>query len=317
MNEEDVQRQLEELKARSSPPVNAGFADNLESHLRVTAAEINHGGRRSGARRPIWQPLGGIVLVAAVLIAGTVALFRSQQSSADLLVMTAAEDTSVILPTGSVVNGVEGLPLPDGTRIEVGLNGGATISDVVLASGAIAVVTDGDLEIIRDRAPGQTTTTLPPTTLPPTTRPPTTEPPTTRPPTTTGSTASDPPTSPPRATDRPSTSSTTAATSPTSARDTPGTTGPVGFNPLLRAGPPTRDGTTLEWVVAQTDGIAGWEVIGQRGDEVRTVALIREASTTQLTVAQPETGFVRYWVLARSADGGVIGESNRLTITAG
>ena len=148
-----------------------------------------------------------------------------------------------------------------------------------------------------------------PTTAP-TTVAPTTEPNDSRPTTTVGATSTTitdtttPRTTLPPETEPPTTTTEPATTVPeTKPPDDPEVTVD------LRLGPVSDGQANLRWRVdGDVDAVAGWEVRMRRGDVNRRVALIRQPSVRRLRVEIPGR-FVEYRVIARAADGTVIGES--------
>ncbi len=142
-NREQPTSRLERLGADAGPPIDPAFANRLETDLRMAMAD-----RAQPAARPWWRP----VLIGAasllVLLAAGAAVLRLTATPSIELVMTAANDTEVILPDGALADGVAGLELPDGTRISVGSAGQAVVDGVVLPSGSVAVVANGRLELL-------------------------------------------------------------------------------------------------------------------------------------------------------------------------
>ncbi len=282
MNEEELLRRLESFASSPAPEVNEGFADRLESHLRVTGAEL----QREHLRRIPWRPLTGVLAAVLVVIAG-LGVLRENSSDPLVIVMSAAQGTDVVLPSGAVIEGAEGLVLSEGAQIRVGEDGRAVVEGIVLTDGQIAVVANGRLEIL-DSVERTTTTATP--SIPSSTTPPSTRPTTSSPPTSMASTIG----------------STTPTRPPTSIVDR-------AVAITLRSGVPTRSGVELSWTFSKDEQIAGWEVIAARGDSQRTIVVLRDPSANSVTVAAADPGSVTYWVVARNADGEELGRSNRVT----
>lgn len=277
MKDEELQQQLAEWGRAATPDPNATFADNLESGLRAM-------GVQRAQPRPIWQLLSGVAAAALLVIAGIFALDRYGES--DLVVMSASEDTAVFLPSGTELDSPSQLGLPDGSRIEVGPDGSASVGDVVLDAGSVAEIVDGRVEVLRSP-----TETAPTTAVPTTTQPPTTTAPTTQPPTTTDRTTS---TQPER--------TTTTSTRPT------GSISPE-IRVELTAALERRD-VLLRWTATESDRIAGWEVRSISGDRTATVAVLRDPAARELRVSRPDRT-VAYQVFALDRASEVVAESNR------
>jgi hypothetical protein len=315
MSDEELTNELESLGSADVPDVDDRFADALESRLRIQGAEQL---TAAPTTRPIWQPLAGVLTAAVLVIAGFVALDRlGDGNDSEILVLAVSQDATVILPGGEVVTDSAGLELPDGTRIEVGPTGSATIGGVVLESGAVAEIVDGVVEIqarptefalpttgvpTTTRPSTTATSTAPASTSPPPTVGPITEPPPTtrRTTTTTASTATDRTTTTPRTT-------TTTITRPTR-------TGPDDVAVKLEVFDVSVTRARLQWSTTSFEGIADWAVRAIQGDRTSVVAVLGGADARALAVARPERGSVTYVVVARDGGGATIAESNPVTL---
>jgi hypothetical protein len=126
---------------RSHRPVDAGFADRLESSLR-----IQHAAGRPAA--PVGSPwrrllLVGPAIVLVVLASAVLVLRDDAQSSA--LELHEAHNVVVTLPDGTVLVDPVGLELLEGTVVTVGPGGRAVIDDFELGPGSMVTVLDGAL----------------------------------------------------------------------------------------------------------------------------------------------------------------------------
>lgn len=276
---DDLERQLERWGRSSPPAVNQALANRLESELRRIAAE-----KTRPQRRPIWQPLIGITAAAVLVVAGFLALDRD--GMAEIVVLSTSENAVVILPDGTEIESPSELGLPEGSRIEIGSAGSATVGDVILGAGSVVEIVDGRVEVLSSPPAPTSATTVAPTADPSTTTQPT---------------STQPPTTADRATsvvDRTTTTST----------GRPATTAAVEIRVVLtvRTG---RSEVELSWTAADLDQITGWEMRALSGDRSATVAVLREPGARQLTLTRQD-GSVTYRVLALGRDGVVLAESN-------
>lgn len=301
------EHRLEDWGNERQPSVDGGFANRLDSQLRHIASDR----RPVRERRPIWQPIAFAAVALIAMTAGVIGLTRSGDDAV-LLAMGATFETEIVLPNGEIVVGSEGLILADGTRISVSAVGSAVIGDVVLAPGTEALINNGRLEILGEQPPstiGDPASTTRPAAndTTPTTRSdaPATSP-VSRPSTTVGRTT----TTAVSATDVSTTdaSTTAAPTTASSTVDRPTST-PA---PRLAAELTwvERDSQVqLDWNYIGQQTPAGWEVVATTGDQVRTLAVMRDPTAHSITVEALDTP-VSYQVIARAADGSAIVESN-------
>ena len=315
-NTNSSEHRLEEWGNERQPSVDGAFANRLETQLRERASDRTS----NRQRRPIWQP---IAVAAIALIAMSVGLFSLAQSSDDgvLLVMSAAFETEIILPDGEVITGSEGLLLAEGTRIIVGAAGSAVVGDVVLAPGTEALINNGKLEVLGDRR--SSTTDNPSTTSEPgnprsTTRPAAND-------TTTTAAGGTSRTSDVDRSTSTTTRRTTTTAVPTSDASTTAapTTAPTRIDrpPSTIPPPPAAELTWVErdnlvqlnWSYVGQEEPAGWEVIATNGDQVRTLAVLRDPAARSITLEALEAA-VSYRVIARAADGTAIVESNAVEV---
>jgi len=189
---DDIRHRLEAAGRRPVPEPGPEFAAALESRLRaVTAgrapADVGPPNRRWGrrilpGRWPRMRLTAGVVVLAVVMVAVAVAGGLGDRGT-QRFELTGATNVEVALTDGTTLVNPEGLLLPDGAVVRVGVDGSARIGDVQLDAGDIATVADRRLRIDRAGttgliAPGDsaaTATPVAPTTSP--TRSPTEAPP--------------------------------------------------------------------------------------------------------------------------------------------
>lgn len=136
MTREDPLRSL-----RQTPSVDTGFADRLESSLRV-----QHASARGGVpRRQTWRTLLLVgPAVVLVVIASAVLVIRDDTPSA-ALELHEASNVTVTLPDGSMRIDPVGLELDDGMVVRVGSGGRAVIGHVELGPGAVVTIRGGEI----------------------------------------------------------------------------------------------------------------------------------------------------------------------------
>jgi hypothetical protein len=288
MTDDDLRERLDAWGQSSPPAVTDMFADNLESELRVRAAQ-----RTGAAPRPIWRPLAGLVAASVLILAGYLATTRIATDNGTVVVLATSQDSTVILPDGTELDSPTSLDLPDGSRIEVGADGSASVNSVVLGAGSVAEIVDGRVEVLSQPAQPTTSTTSPATSAAPSTRPTTTSPPTTVRPTSTSQV------------DR--TTSTPPNTRPT---DPP----PAAVDIELLATQTLRSEVVLEWTVTTADQIRGWEVQLRDGNRTVTIALLRDARARRLVVTRPDLESPTYVVIGLDRNGNAVAQSNPATV---
>ncbi len=125
------------------PPVDPSFADRLAA--RLTAQHQEHADRRPSVAP--WARPAVIGLASLLAVAAFVLLLPGGGGPRDLR-LTAAVDTSVVLPDGTVLAASAGTALTEGTVIRVGPDGSATVDGQALPAGTIAVVVDGRVDVV-------------------------------------------------------------------------------------------------------------------------------------------------------------------------
>ncbi|MBW8826153.1 MAG: hypothetical protein JF603_07375 [Acidobacteria bacterium] len=198
MLDHDVEQRLAALGGRRPPAPRGRFVDELGERL-VSGSPV------PSRRRRVSRLLSPVLSAAAgVLI--TVLVMSGQDDGAQTVQMfQTAGSVEVVLPDGSVVPGVAGMTVPDGSLIRVRGAGHAVVDGVIVGPGEEAEVVGGDVQ--PTGVPEPTTTVAPPTTAaaPPTTATPVSTPPsaaarptTTAAPTTSTTTPPSTTTTPPR-----------------------------------------------------------------------------------------------------------------------
>ncbi len=233
---DDVRRSLEEAGRREVPDPRAGFAPGLQAHLQAMAAETRPAGEPPPPPRrrdPRWSPVVMVASITALaVLVVAIAVLGGVDRSTRELELAEPVNVLVVLADGTTLQDPDGLLLPDGAVIRVGVGGSARIGDSVLAAGDSATVDDSHrLRIDRQSrsaftSPERTSVPTPPRTNRPTPAPTRSPAPTPRP-SATSSTGTHAPA--PTATPRPTRTPTTTPTSP-SATD-PGTTPPAEVKP--------------------------------------------------------------------------------------
>jgi hypothetical protein len=149
---------------RSTPEVDPGFADGLESSLRV-----QHSATRAEApRRGTWRT---VLLVGPAIVLALVAsavLIIGDDTPSDALELDEATNVTVTMADGSTRVDPVGLELDDGMVVAVGPGGRAVIGDIELGPGSVVTVRDGEI-VTGDPATTSTTPSgrvVTPTTVP-------------------------------------------------------------------------------------------------------------------------------------------------------
>jgi hypothetical protein len=148
----DIRRSLAGIAQQPTPVPSASFVADLERRLLEQAGAARPervAVLTPRSHRPRLAPMvsAAAAVVAALVLAGALGgWFGSGPTSHDVA-LTAAVDTTVTLPDGSVVDGRTGLTLPDGAVVRTGPNGHASAGDVELGPDLEAVVNDGHLEL--------------------------------------------------------------------------------------------------------------------------------------------------------------------------
>ena len=322
--DDELRHRLDHLRDDAGPGPDPSFAQRLEADLR-SHAYFASGGEAPRGRRPVLlRP--GFVLGALVLVAFAAMVVITQlDDGGETLAIDDSAGATVTLPSGERLAGADGVELPDGTIVDVGLDGFALIDGIVVPGGAQATIVDGIVELVAVPSPTAAPTAAPPTPQPTVEPAPTsTVEPESRP----APTATPAPTPDPTATPAP-TPTPTAEPTPTpepertpeprpTATTRPEPTPPVVVDPQVvlereNLGPQR---SLLAWTVSPDDRVLGFHVRVRRGDTVRTAAVIREPGVRELTVERPERDRVFYRVLAIGEGGEVLARSNEVRVTS-
>lgn len=139
----DDDNPLAALRGEVAPDsgMDARAADRLEASLRVAHAE-----QRTTAvpwwRRSIALAPAAVLIVVAI----SAALVLRTETPSAALVITDAENVTVVLPGGGVITDpADGFELPEGAVVEIGAAGMVSIDDVVIDEPARFSVVDGAL----------------------------------------------------------------------------------------------------------------------------------------------------------------------------
>ncbi len=332
---DELEQRLRDLGASEYPGPDPAFANRLETELRLGFD------RKTTVKRPLWQPVVGLVslfLLVGALVFGSGLGRRTQATE---LVMSSAESTTLVLPDGSQAVATDGWVLSEGTRIMVGSNGGAVIDDLFLPPGTAALIVGGQVEILnsdfgsrpspdigsrpspdrgQDSSPDGATPTST-TALAPDQTDRRTEPvPTTVDSDRSSTTRVSPPTT--IRGDQPTTSLGPATTLVGSTVDEVGqgpstsTTAPVDPSATLEQVTVSQTRVRLVWTINTPGRVAGWVVLARADGPARTVAILRDHTSRELTIERPVEGNVSYWVVARLDSGEVLTESNQVQVSA-
>lgn len=299
----DLEQRLEHWGSADTPVPDGAFTNRLDTQLR----DLAHTKVAGSERRPFWQP--ALLTALAVLLVGAGVFAVTRDAGQEIaLVMGATSQTEIELPDGQLLLATEGVSLPDGTRISVGLDGSAVVNDVVLDAGTEAVVENGALQILEE---GPVVSAAPPSTRPTTTEDRTsTTTPTTAPTFVTATPTSAVPTSAVSTTAAPTSAAPTSVV-PTTGDIDRSTTVPA---PVIALSWEEVGGDrVLSWTYRGPDTLAGWEVIVSSGDRSQTLVIVRDPAVRSITIdalAVPAT----YSVVARTAEGATLAESNPIEI---
>ena len=148
----DTRRQLEDAGRRAVPGPDPGFADALEARLRAVGA-----GLPPATTPPPRTPrFGGKWRLAAGAVVATLALGLVLSTRVDAPrqplgpppELAAPVNVEVALADGTVLEDPDGLLLPEGAVVTVGVGGYARIGDTELGPGDVATIRGGRLEIV-------------------------------------------------------------------------------------------------------------------------------------------------------------------------
>jgi len=154
----DLRNALESMGRRPAPVPRPDFVAGLEARLMSMdrAAESQDAedtgvapvvplhGRRGGKRVAVLTGAAAAT-IAALVLAGALSGWFGNGADGRNPQLTDAVDTTVKLPNGEVVQGEEGLLLPDGAVVRTGPDGTAAAGGVEIGPGQQATVEDGKL----------------------------------------------------------------------------------------------------------------------------------------------------------------------------
>ncbi len=127
--------------------MDARIADRLEADLRIAHADL-------AGRPPLWRRAQILVPAALLVVALSVGLALRDETPTAALVVSGAENVTIVLPDGrELMDPEDGFVLPDGAIVEVGAGGQVTIDDVVIddaAAGSPVVLAVRDGRLITD-----------------------------------------------------------------------------------------------------------------------------------------------------------------------
>ena len=148
---DDIRGALEDAGRRDVPEPRPEFAAALEARLLAQAGARPPIEPRRRARR--WSLAGMAASVAAIalILAIGIVIVGKDQPSPNSLELSDAVNVVVTLTDGTTLIDPDGLLLPDGAVVQVGVDGSARIGDAVLGAGDTATVGGQRLRI--DRQP--------------------------------------------------------------------------------------------------------------------------------------------------------------------
>ncbi|MGQ0830307.1 MAG: hypothetical protein ACT4OV_01380 [Microthrixaceae bacterium] len=166
MNDDELHEALTALGRGDVDPPAPAFADALEQRLVAMHGAVDLRDHRASGSRPAAARSRAMAAVAAaaVLVAG-VSYLALRPSTDTQLTLTAAFDTSIVLPDGSIVDAVVGADLPDGALVVTGPRGSARVGSLTVPPNSQAIVGEGSARLVSTSttgAPGETTTTAAP-----------------------------------------------------------------------------------------------------------------------------------------------------------
>lgn len=153
---------LTALGSSQVAPPDSAFAEALEQRLVAMhgALDLQASDPRdpeaSALRRMATRSRAMAAIAAAAVVVAGFSYVALRPTTDTALTLTAATDTSIVLPDGSIVDAEVGADLPDGTLVVTGPNGSARVGGLTVPRNSQAVVDDGSARLV-----GTTTTTAP------------------------------------------------------------------------------------------------------------------------------------------------------------
>jgi hypothetical protein len=163
---DDIRRALEEAGRRNVPQPRAGFATELEARLMAVAETAPPPPEHTPTRRRSVLGLAASLVAVAVVLTAALAILGRDDRSGVAYELTDPVNVVVVLSDGTRLVDPDGLLLPDGAVVQVGVDGSARIGESVLAAGDTATVDARQLRIDRQPrsavvSPGPTRTPAP------------------------------------------------------------------------------------------------------------------------------------------------------------
>jgi hypothetical protein len=164
---EKVQGLLEHAGEVDVPAPRPEFVAALEARLLSQGATVARPislvarDERPTRSRVVPAMVSAAAAVAAVVLAASLAGVFGEDPAQRQLELTSAIDTEIVLPGGETVEAEPGQELPDGTQVQTGDNGSATVGNVDIGPNQIATIEGGRIEITVPDLPLPVDTTLP------------------------------------------------------------------------------------------------------------------------------------------------------------
>ena len=150
MNDE-VRNALEDAGRREVPEPRDDFATGLEQRLLTLAKNSPPDAPPQPARRPSVFGLAAGLVAVALALAVAVTILGNDDRSSVAFELSDSVNVVVVLADGTTLVDPDGLLLPDGAVVQVGVDGSARVGDIVLTSGDTATIVDRRLRV--DRQP--------------------------------------------------------------------------------------------------------------------------------------------------------------------
>ncbi len=148
---DDLRHRLEDAGRRVVPEPEPGFADALETRLLAVAQSAQ--AAPEPPRRPRFAGLR-LVLAGTVLAAVAVAGILVLGGPVSAPELTEPVNVEVALVDGTILGDPDGLRLPEGAVVTVGVGGFARVGDTVLEPGDVATVEQGRVRVVHDQPLG-------------------------------------------------------------------------------------------------------------------------------------------------------------------
>ncbi len=140
MKRDDIERILEALGSAPMAPPDARTVDRIENRWRAASSGMTQ--QHASRRRPVMLAGLGLAACAAAVAVGIVV----NRSGTDDVVVTAAEDIVIVLPSGEFVNPEPGEAVPEGAFVQGGPYAAGRIGNNLVGPDDIFVVVNGHLK---------------------------------------------------------------------------------------------------------------------------------------------------------------------------